>query len=96
MYCLLVDDDGDDHGEGNDDHKVISIPNKIIDHVISAAFGSVLPISTLNKCMSYVRVSSFEFFLNDEDDVDCRGSTSPYSLSSVQFLIKLELRYIGF
>ena len=40
--------------------------------------------------MSYMRVSSFEFFLNDDDDddVDCRGSTSPYSLSNVQFLIK--------
>jgi len=49
--------------------------------------------------MSYMRVSSFEFFLNDDDDdddVDCRDSTSPYSLSNVQFLIKLELIFIGF
>ena len=49
--------------------------------------------------MSYVRVSSFEFFFNDDegddDNVDYRGSTSPYFMSNVPFLIKLELRYIG-
>lgn len=43
-----------------------------------------------------MRVSSFEFFLNDDDDdIDCRGSASPYSLSNVPFLIKLELIFIG-
>lgn len=55
--------------------------------MILAACGSV---QYINECMSYVRVLLFfEFFLNDDDDdVDCRGSTSPYSLSNVQFLIK--------
>lgn len=55
--------------------------------MILAACGSV---QYINECMSYVRVLVFfEFFLNDDDDdVDCRGSTSPYSLSNVQFLIK--------